>query len=683
MLKVGMLPEAVFARWKNRLIMPTDAPATEQPGLTLDEVREVVAEVSAPGHFFVGGSLRLEWRHSPVEELHWEIFHGRLLDATQTRQRRTFESWNIHRVDGDERSVEPLLSLKLDAEQRRIQVTRGIYSHVWEAYDSGDNVILSRPARKWLRELTAAVDLDRCSERAALRRELAYRLHQAVVGVSRLPLTSVEAPLPAFSLGELAYFEHSAPPANESTPMNSWMDLVDRALSPRCAFAEAARVLECLLRATPAAELPAAAEAFAARWQEMGFGGDHWPDLLLLVFNEAALSPYTNFVDQALAFVRCLEERKWLSTAAHADFLCRLSCLVARHLTAFDLEKFHHRGANYPDALLLDAVLKALLDLIERSPEVFRDVEQDDDDSATAKRLRRRGLRQGWLLRCRYQGHPVPAVPTSPGENSRVLPAEFPHILEEEIADPAKRSRHLFVDERWAVRLTESGREVLRQSIADLRLPLELRELGTALYLDRPLGIHKRPTEPDRTPLLSYIAFSRTVAGRRLKELFGLNLLGSEAELEALRQQLKELPVTGLPLQLSPGAPRPGVPSLRDAFQTAADFVLLCTTGRSVREFWQLFDLGKWGNRLQLDWLHSGKRVLIMAGSTAGTIRCYDDELRQRLEFEFDARHGYQQGLDGEAPAEGLLLTRTWEVSDAGAGREIDVRSQNLRFPAR
>jgi len=662
--------------------MPMDAAAITGAGLTLDEVRAVVAEVSAPGHFFVSRSLRLEWRHVPVEELHWEIFHGRLLDATQTRQRRTFESWNIHRVDDGQHSAEPLLSLKLDAEQRRIQVTRGIHSHVWEAYDSGDNVILSRPARKWLRELTAEVDLAGCPDRFALRRELACRLHQAVVGVSRLPLTSVEAPLPAFTLGELAYFGHSAPPAKESTPMNSWMELAGRALSPRCAFAETARVLECLLRATPAAELPAAAEAFAARWREIGVGDDCWPDLLLLVFNEAALSPYTHFVDRALAFARCLEERNWLSAAAHADFLCRLSCLVARHLTAFDLEKFHHRGANYPDALLLDAVLKALLDLIERCPTAFRDVEQDDEDVGAAKRRRRRGIRQGWLLRCRYRGHPVPDVPTSPGENSRVLPAEFPHITEEEIADPAKRGRRLFNDESLAERLTESGRAVLRQSIADLRLPLELRELGTALYLDRPLGIHKRPTEPDRTPLLSYVAFSRTVAERRLDELFALNLLGSEAELAALRRRLKELPVTGLPLQMSTAAPRPGVPSLRDAFQTAADFVLLRTTRRSFHEFWQLFDLGAWRTRLQLDWLHPDKRVLILAGTAPGTLCCYDAELRLRLEFEFDARHGYHLGLRGETPAQGLLLTRAWEASDTGDMRAIDVRSRNPWFPA-
>ena len=32
---------------------------------------------------------------------------------------------------------------------------------------------------------------------------------QAVVGTSRLPLTSVEAPLPAFTFGQLAYFYRS------------------------------------------------------------------------------------------------------------------------------------------------------------------------------------------------------------------------------------------------------------------------------------------------------------------------------------------------------------------------------------------------------------------------------------------------------------------------------------------
>ena len=55
------------------------------------------------------------------------------------------------------------------------------------------------------------------------------------------------------------------------------------------------------------------------------------------------------------------------------DFLGWLLRQIGRHLTAYDLVTFHHRGANYPDALVLDAVLKAYLARIEREPELFLD----------------------------------------------------------------------------------------------------------------------------------------------------------------------------------------------------------------------------------------------------------------------------------------------------------------------
>ena len=39
-----------------------------------------------------------------------------------------------------------------------------------------------------------------------------------------------------------------------------------------------------------------------------------------------------------------------------------------------------------------------------------------------------------------------------------------------------------------------------------------------AVFLDRPLGVVKQPGEVDRTPLLSYDAFSRSIAARRLAQ---------------------------------------------------------------------------------------------------------------------------------------------------------------------
>src|SRR4029077_11042057 len=134
--------------------------------------------------------------------------------------------------------------------------------------------------------------------------------------------------------------------------------------------------------------------------------------LMRTMFNEVSLSPWTDFVERALAFVRRLVEGGHLTVAAHVDFLVYGLRQLGRHLTAYDLVTFHHRGANYPDALLLDLVVKEYLRLIELSPELFA-LEAGDRG-----RLRRRALRQGWMLRRHYEGHLVPDAPTSPGENA-------------------------------------------------------------------------------------------------------------------------------------------------------------------------------------------------------------------------------------------------------------------------
>ena len=63
------------------------------------------------------------------------------------------------------------------------------------------------------------------------------------------------------------------------------------------------------------------------------------------------------------------------------------------------------------------------------------------------KRLRRRALRQAWLIRRRYEGWPVPDLPTSPGENNRVLPPSHPRVPEEQILQPSRRTRRLYADD--------------------------------------------------------------------------------------------------------------------------------------------------------------------------------------------------------------------------------------------
>src|SRR5262249_33032785 len=102
--------------------------------------------------------------------------------------------------------------------------------------------------------------------------------------------------------------------------------------------------------------------------------------------------------------------------------------------------------------------------------------------------------------------------------------------------------------------------------LADLREPTEARELGLGLFLDRPFGAAKAPGEPDRTPLLAYEAFSRSVAERRLQRL----------ALSAVEFTFPEEGVRIPPPGRRP--PRPGVASIRDALRIAPDFLILGMT---------------------------------------------------------------------------------------------------------
>src|SRR5206468_5012804 len=97
------------------------------------------------------------------------------------------------------------------------------------------------------------------------------------------------------------------------------------------------------------------------------------------MFNDAALSPYTDFVDKSLNFLEALRVQGHLTAAQQIDALGGLLRQLGRHLTAYDLVTFHHRGANYPDALLLDAALKNYLSLIERQ----RDLLMGDSHAST------------------------------------------------------------------------------------------------------------------------------------------------------------------------------------------------------------------------------------------------------------------------------------------------------------
>jgi hypothetical protein len=643
----------------------------------LPDVRNIVGEALSRANFFLKPGASLEWDHTSAEVIPWEIYRGRVLDAAQTRLRQEFEAWNVYWLEDGDRSAEPLLSVKLDEAGHLLHVVRAVHCYAWEGYDAGDNVFLSRETCKWIRELVGTLSLESLADPGDLRDEIICLLFHAVVGSSRLPLTSVEAPLPSFSLGQLAYFYRRDydPVKKPSFPMQSFSQLISQGLHGDLNWLETAKLLEILLRSISPEEVAQVSELFVAQWFQLGHSQQELMSLCRTMFNEVALSPYTAFVGTFLAFLDALVEKGRIRPDQHVDVLSYVLRQNARHLTAYDLHTFHHQGANYPDALLLDAVLSAYLGLIEQHSELFVACPGDDTPQQKNKRIRRRAFRQAWLLRSAYEGLPIPEQPTSPGENQRVLPPPHKRVPEEQIYIPAKRTRRLFVDHLIA----RAPAPLLRQCFIDLECPEELQELGMALFLDRPLGAFKTPGESDQTLLLSYEMFSRSIAQRRLERLDrDLGLATDMREVKVPCEcRLSQLQLTGLSVRSSAASPRPGVVSLDDARKAADDFVILNTTRRTVRDFIHQFDLTPLARRLSLDYLDGTRRVLIVRAKYVeerpeDSLLVYDAQLRKRLELGIDLSFGYGRGGGQEYPVAGLRAVRAWEP------RGEDMAEHNL-----
>ncbi len=636
--------------------------------VTLESVAVLLDEMFRPAHFFLGPELELHWEHENKQELVWEIFQGRLLDPAHTRQRRTFAAWKVFATSpqGLDRPDEPLLALYLDAEARQLHVVRGLDSYVWEGYDSGGNVYLSRERRKWVRELVSTICLDQFTDVEEMRDELACALFQAVVGTSRLPLSSVETPLPQFSFGQLFYCYRPGAPRGAGR-VRGWRNLLTDMLAPSLNPREEASLLETFLHAVPFEDMRTAAAAFVQRWSQCQHTSADLPGFLRTMFNQVSLSPYTDLVSKTLGFLHALEENGIFRTEQVIDFLSFLLRHIGRHLTAFDLVLFHHRGANYPDALLLDAVLKGYLALVYLWPELFLDAADEDEGVRRKKRIRRRALRQGWLLRRRYEGHAVPDLPTSPGENMRVLPPSHPRVPEEQITQPARRSRQLYTGDPLLPRL-RVGRiaETLRQSFFDLEHPDEWRELGLGVFLDRPLGVGKAAAEPDGTLLLAAEAFSVSIARQRLLAL--ADDLGIPTEDAFVQRLLARPPLVGLPLDAIGEAVRPGTVSLADARRASADFVFLRSTPSSVKALLAQFDFTSLTQRLSIEDLLGGADVLIARSATHDGLVIYDAQLRPRLELTVAAEAGFRSRAGHEYPVAGL---RVRGAGQAAANSEI------------
>ncbi len=650
-----------------------------------DTVGVAVDKALCPGCFFVAKPRRLRIEHVATEQVPWEIFRGHLLDPAHARESAEFETWNVFLDGSPEPGGAPLISIKWQRAGRRLYIVRQILSHGFEAYEDPPGVILSRPVHKWVSELTGTIELDRL-ESDALPAELARYVFLAVVGSSRLPITSLESPLPDFSLGKLAYLpELSDSHAHQSDPIA----LVQSALALDRAMIEQAKALEIALRVIDAGDVPLLAGVLQDSIRNHPEAPDRISEMFRTVFNTVALSPYTGFVDSLISTLRELASPRWLGVAPIADLFSYMLRHLCRHLTAFDLTLFHSFGANYPDALFLDALLKAYLRLVEAHPELF--ITERDDSAALARnqRKRRRALRQACLIRKHYEGHRVPDAPTSMGENVRVLPAPFARVPEEQILQAAKRRRVLFEDDPTERLISgESARRAHRESLVDLVNVAELRELGMAQFLDRPLGAFKQPGEVDRTPLLSYEAFSCSMVKRRLAELKSAGWISQELR-ERYVSGLDDMPERGVPVASLAPIERPGVVSLADAQKVAADFVLLRTTSQSRHDFLSRYDASavEPASRESAAALRSAELIVLAYNPRPDglpgqpTLRGYDREGRPCIELGFARPNGNMQSYREQGGVElvtDLQVLRVWSAAVSGPPKEFDLRDQAI-----
>ena len=423
--------------------------------------------------------LPLNYREGP-QSLPWEIFQGHLV---ATRERRTW--WSASVFTGEQE----LFSLALDDGQACVHVTRCVESYLHEPVDSPEG-LTTREIVGWERELIATLPLSH----PHLEHELRLALQRAVWG-ARLPLTAEESPHPLFTFGQLAYGLTDAP---------------------------ASRQLETRLRL-----LDSSAEEEYHAWCEQGNDPAALPGVIRAVFDDLSLTPWTDVPTRLLDLVALA-----LPAERAREWYARLTLLLTRHLSAYDLHAFHHGGINYPDALVLDDLLARL-------------TQEQPGRTPT----QRRALRHVWLLRQEYALYPVPALPTSPGEMRRVLPGERSN---------ERRTRNLF-SEPWSVPL-----ELLAPAG-----PEDLEELGTAVYLDRPLGVGKQGIEPDATPLVASRLFSPSLAAERWRRLSA--------------EPPPDLSLPGVPLSELVAPSRAACLSLTDARRVRDDWVVRRTLPGSLR----------------------------------------------------------------------------------------------------
>lgn len=570
----------------------------------------------------------------PVAPRRWEIFRGQLVSPDLTRIEKCVASWDLFLTGPHQEPAGPVLAVRWIVDADEVCVTRGFAIHGVKTLAEG-NVITTQPAIRWTEELIASRTLGPATAEVLVA-WLERSLLLALIGTSRLAITSTESPHPAWSWGQCHYLlgTWSSPDGWWTRESDPWLE---RGRLAGCDFE---------LRRTDPLQMPAAATRIVAG----AIDGGHeaaFADTLRGLFGELALTPAHHLLANLMALLGVWRERTpdgatW--TELMADMVRQLS----RHLTAFDLRRFHNQGANYPDAILIDGFVKLLL---PRSAE-----------PATAE-----PLMTACRLRRELEGLPVPDEPTSPGDLMRVRPGGDPGQLEKQIVDPAARQRRLFDADPLAPLLPAHLLELWRHH------RLDVKELGLALFLDRPLGVPKvaQRVAVDRTPLVSYLAFSHSLASKRLAALAEWGWLGTDQAAE-LRAQLGQLVVPGIPVaELPLPQPRPGVVCLEDARRAAADFAVIAITERGRRELLADAVANAPAEEALLAWLRSRECRLILRSprprlmaEPQAYLTAYDRSLRPRYELALPCpmeEVKYAESPGREDLGDGLLLVGAWD----------------------
>jgi hypothetical protein len=535
-----------------------------------ENVIQSVSRVLRPAGWYASPPLQLRVDFSPAETIVWERFQGHLLGASATRQTRQFASWNVRSAvvpaELEGATPDPILSIKWDHDAATLYLVRYLLVEGWETYEPTPGVIASRPARQSVAELVAAVDIKAGASEGNLEAQIEQAVQLALTGVSRLPIVSVESPHPLFSYGWCCAGVHpDSVSGGERDPLTLWQAELT------AASGDPAHVrpwlLEFVLRACKIEQIEPLADAMVVGIPDPAAGVPH---LMRAVFHNVSLTPMTDFLSKWLHLIDSLAKPERLGVESAIDLVGYMLRHLVRHLTAYDLHRFHSFGANYPDAVFLDQLLRRIVNWTVSEPTRFAGM-------GPLAVLRRRAVRMGWIARTHYEGLPVPDHPTSQGENRRVLPGMVA-IPEEQITRPQSRSRKLFLDQPTAPWFVGDAMTVLTDAFRDLELPRERAELGRAAYLDRPFGVLKPAGAIDKTPLISTIAYSESIAAERWKNL---------QEQGFLRDRVWQPPppvlVSGIAAVRYPTAPRPGVVSFADARLAAEDFCWLHTTPSSRR----------------------------------------------------------------------------------------------------